>query len=746
MSPPRRDLLPLAAILAIAAALRLWRLGHGLPDFLEEAIPLRRALEMGGWQSAPDLNPRFFNYPSLVIYLQLLLVRVQIALGTATGALTSPADFWALFQADPTRPVMFARALGIAADLATVWGAWRLAGRLRPGAGPVAALAVAASAVMIRTSRLVQVDPFLAAGVVWAVERLVAWQQQGGRGRLAAAVVLIGLAAGAKYQGALLVAPLAWALWARDGARGLRRWPLFALASLGVFIVTTPYAVLDFTALRAGLGFERAHMAAGHLGSRDDTGLGFAVLALARDLGPLLVLGLAGLALPWRRRRGGEARNLFTTVALAWLVLAATVASARMEAERYLVPLIPLLAVAAAVATTDLGARFARRRWAPVVLAAVVLAPLAVQGARAAATGRDHTQIQARRWVEANLDPTRSVVVLEPYAARLRNPFDDANLANHPAWPLAGETARRRYLAGPRHLAVDLPLMVSGEVTVTAPDLATREPRTVVVFAHASDANAIFYEPALLAGATHMLVSSGVSRRHQDDPARFPRQVALYRLLQSRAERLADFRPGHGVDGPEITVYRLGERFQNEVASSRPLDPFWWARAVPPSFRAQFETVAVPPERRCGDQPLCPDGRLAAWVQGLDSTFEEIVAPMLGRLAVGGVTLERWSAVRQLAAPLVVMSPGDARATELYVQACVSLGDLRGAEQALRHGLRAGEASHRSALRLALAEILYATARPAEAEAMLREVLAATGAGDALHTRAVAMLGDGNGD
>ncbi len=746
MSPPRRDLLLLAAILVVAAALRLWRLGHGLPDFVEEAIPLRRALEMGGWQATPDLNPQFFNYPSLVIYLQLLLVRVQIAVGVAVGALASPADFWLLCQTDPTQPVMLARSLGIVADLAAVGGAWRLARRLGPNAGPVAALVVAASAVMIRTSRLVQVDPFLAAGVVWAVERLVAWQQAGGRGRLAAAVVLIGLAAGAKYQGGLLVLPLGWALWSRDGARGLRRWPLLALASLAVFVVTTPYAVLDVAAFRAGLGFERAHMAAGHLGSRDDAGLGFAARALARDLGPLLVLGLGGFAWPWLRRRGREARSLHATVALAWLVLAATVATARMEAERYLVPLIPLLAVAAAVATTDLGARFARRRWTPIALAAVVLAPLAVQGARAAAAGRDHTQIQARRWVEANLDPSRAVVVLEPYAARLRTPFDDANLANHPAWSQASDASRRRYLAGPRHLAVELPLMVSGEVTVATTARATREPRTVIVFAHASDANAIFYEPALLAGATHVLVSSGVSRRHQDDPARYPRQVALYRLLQAHAERVADFRPGHGVDGPEITVFQLGERFQREVASSQPLDPFWWARAVPASFRTQFEDVAVPPERRCGREPMCPDGRLAPWVQGLAPVFEDLVTPILGRLAVGGVTLERWAVVRQLSAPLVVMTPGDARATELYVQACVSLGDLRGAEQALRHGLRAGDASHRSALRLALAEILYATARPAEAEVLLREVLSATGAGEALHSRAVAMLGGGNDD
>ena len=39
VSRPRRDLLPLAAILALAAALRLWRLGQGLPDFVEEAHP-----------------------------------------------------------------------------------------------------------------------------------------------------------------------------------------------------------------------------------------------------------------------------------------------------------------------------------------------------------------------------------------------------------------------------------------------------------------------------------------------------------------------------------------------------------------------------------------------------------------------------------------------------------------------------------------------------------------------------------
>jgi len=194
------------------------------------------------------------------------------------------------------------------------------------------------------------------------------------------------------------------------------------------------------------------------------------------------------------------------------------------------------------------------------------------------------------------------------------------------------------------------------------------------------------------------------------------------------------------VDGPQVTVYGLGERFQREVASSRSLDPFWWARAVPASFQTRFDDVAVPPERRCGSEPMCPDGRTAPWVQGLGPVFDKVVKPLLGRLAVTGAQLERWVAVRQCAAPLFVMAPGDPQATELFVQACVSLGDVRGAEQALRYGLRAGDANRQHALRLDLAEILYATARPAEADAMLREVLAATSGQDSLHARAAAML------
>ena len=117
-----KSLGPPLALVALALLLRLWHLGHGLPDFSEEAIPFRRALAMWGWESGrTDLNPHFFNYPSLTIYLHFFWQKVQYAIGLLSGRYTVPADFWLTIQYDPTLPVLLGRLLGVLAD-ATVYG------------------------------------------------------------------------------------------------------------------------------------------------------------------------------------------------------------------------------------------------------------------------------------------------------------------------------------------------------------------------------------------------------------------------------------------------------------------------------------------------------------------------------------------------------------------------------------------------------------------------------------------------
>jgi hypothetical protein len=281
-----------AAIAVLALALRLWRIRTGLPEFLDEAIPFRRALDMWGWETGrTDLNPHFFHYPTLTLYLQFLVQKLGYAIGLLLGRWHSPADWRLLCEADPTAQVVPARLIGMLADAATVWAVWRIGERLRRGAGWPAALLVAFAPGLIATSRAIYADTVMVALLAWSLERLLAWRDEGRRGQLVAAVILGGLAAGAKYTAGSLVLPLAWVLFEREGARGLRRWPLVAGSMLGVFLLTSPYIALDVREFWRDFSYEGLHMSRGHLGTLDRTGAGFSFRELLGDLGP------AGIAL-----------------------------------------------------------------------------------------------------------------------------------------------------------------------------------------------------------------------------------------------------------------------------------------------------------------------------------------------------------------------------------------------------------------------------------------------------------------
>lgn len=735
VSVPRRDAWLLGGILAIALALRAWRLGSDLPDFVEEAIPLRRALEMGGWQDgAPALDPQFFNYPSLVIYLHLALVRLQLALSGVPAA----ADFWLHCQWDPSGPVLIGRAVSIMADLAAAVGAWRFARRLAPRTALVAALTVAVAGPMVRTGRLIQVDPVMAALAVWAGERLVAWRQEGGRGRLAAAVVLIGLAAGAKYQGGLLVVPLAWVLWSRHGRAGLRRWPLLAGAAFAVFLATTPYALLDPAAVWHDLRFETGHMAAGHLGSRDAFGAAFAVRALLAGLGaPLCLAALVGLVAPlWQRRRPtcDEA-----TLLCALLPLAVAVGLARMAAERYLVPLIPLLGVAAALGCALVPLR--GRAWAAPLLTVVLAAPALRDALPVVLAGSTHTQVLARQWLAAHATADE-VIVSEPYCGALRSEIDDLPVRAHPAWARASAAAREAFLAWPRFRNVKLPLLVSGQVPFQTLD---RTGRTVVldVAPHATDLNASYYAPALLWDVTWVQVSGSIRHRHEAAPGRYPAQLAWYRLLDAHAERAAVFAGERGAEGATVTIYRLGPRFRQALAEGHlDLDPLWWTRAVSADFRRDFLACCAPPGARGGEAPYDPEGGVAVWVRALGDHFERLYVPFLMQFAQHHLETGSLASSRRALLPILLLRPDLEPPLVLMVAVAERQGDLDAAEHVLARSLRAREAlgADLTLSQLLQADLRRRQGRLAEARELAGRVLADPRASEQRRERARTLL------
>lgn len=672
------------ALLAAGLALRLWHIGYGLPDLLDEAIPFKTALRMWAGEGRVDWNPHFFNYPSLTIYLQLLVQGLTLMVGRTLHHYASLADYLTAYETDPTQMVIAARMVGVIADAVTLIAVVRIGERMRRGAGLVAAAVVAIAPTMILTSRAIYTDTPMTAFAVVALERMLSWRATGRHGALIAATVCSGLAAGCKYPAAVLVVPLAWVLLERRGARALPVWALACVAALGVFLISSPYVVLDFAQFRKDFAFESLHMAQGHLGSADRRGFLFQLGTLARDIGwPGLALLGASLAFTLRHPRTHADR---AALWLFLLPLGAAISLARVEAERYLMPLIPVAALLAAAAAVDLFGSLGRvRRFAPVLAALSLVLPVLPAGVRTGASGRGDTQAEARRWCESHLKP-EDLLLREGYSGELLTRQRVAVVRSSRGFAAAGEAFRRRFLARRTYASVDLPLVVAGQATAVL-ELPDGTKRRLVVYPHPQEINQIFYDLRLLHGVDYVFTSGAIRGRYQAQPSSFPAQCRLYAFLDSSAVLAARFDPGGDVTGPEIRVYRLGERARAALERLGDLDPLWWAATVPRPYRIEFESVAVPPERRSGGALREPDGWPAPWVLGLEAFFASNVRPFAEVMAYDFAGLGRLAAALPLAEAIHLMRPAEVLPCLAYVTCAGELGAWREANVAIERTL-----------------------------------------------------------
>jgi hypothetical protein len=733
----------LAAALAIALGLRLWKIGHGLPDFLDEALPFRWALAM--WDDPAgriDWNPHLFHHPSLATYLHLFVQFAHYGLGRVLGRYHGPADFHLAFLVDPTPMALAARSVGVLADLATVVLVARIGERLRSGAGSLAALLTACSPTLIVAARSICSDTVMATLAIAAVERMLAYRERGGTGRLVAAAALAGLTASAKYPAAALLAPLALALWLRGGARALRLWPPAAAIAAAAFLVTTPFAALDFATFRRDLGFVRGLAQEGHLGNLAESGFLFHLRNLARDLSwadvALLPVSLAWTARRLRARQGE---------AILWLALLAfglPIALARVEAERYLVAVLPLAALLASdMALAAAGRLPARARAAGLAAAALVLAvPALAAGLRAAAAGGDETRIEARRWIESHLG-TGDLVVQETYGAPLLRHMEWLTVRSGPMYRAASAEWRRRYDARRWRASVTLPLEVVGSPTNRVQP-RSRPAVEIRVAPHVADLNQAAYDPRLFQGVDWFVTSSAVRGRFAADPLRYAAENRFYALLDSAAEDVARLRPRGAGGGPEIRFYRLGPRAQRALAASGPLDPLWWAETIPAAYREEAERLLEPAEPGAAGARLAPeragsppgatavrraDGSPAAWVTSLRPIyrfqFSEFAVAMGAELAERG----RLAEARRFAEATLLMTADDIQACVLHALCSERLGEWDAAERVTVRTLAVldAEGDTSPTLRLQLAEILAHRGDRAGARRELETVAAAGG-------------------
>lgn len=396
---PLRAALP--GVVTLALVVRLLGLTWGLPDathyfsFHPDEFDIAgralRILNTGSW------DPEFFNYGSLPIYLTAIVSWPFHAAG---------------FVQTVTGTHVVARLLSIVAGAATALVAARIAARFVPAPYAVfAALAVACAPGHALHSGFATPDAITTCLV--AVALLLAIRALEGAPRaFALAGAVAGFAAGTKYAaGLVLVAPLLAALLAPGGVRRrLARVAAAAGAALAAFLAAVPYALLTPARFLADVRYELlVHPREGHLDIFTRTGDGWSHHLLANlpyVLGPpLLVLALAGVVvMAMRRRPAGVVLLAFALPYFAGLGLS------QVRFLRYTLPLVPVLAVAAAVALDAYrGTSLARRIRPAIAGAAAVGYAAALTLLQVSALLAPDPRTRAARWIAANAPPGSTV-------------------------------------------------------------------------------------------------------------------------------------------------------------------------------------------------------------------------------------------------------------------------------------------------------------------------------------------------
>jgi 4-amino-4-deoxy-L-arabinose transferase-like glycosyltransferase len=412
----------LAAIVVLGALARAWGLWFGLPHTQarpDESVVAQIAI--GFWKGT--LNPGFFDYPTLFMYVLAAADLAYYVAGRLSGAFHSVPDFLASWTTHWTPFYLIGRSIVAIAGTATIVVVARIAARLGgTAAGLIAGAFLALSFLHVRDSHFAVTDVPATLLICLSIDRLLRAHVNREPQQFFVAGVLAGLAVTTKYNAAFLVIPLAAsalvelvdARWeGRRSAAGQRLW-LFLLPCAVVFLWGTPYALLAPAGLRQGIGNVSAHLREGH---GLDPGNGWVyhlTVSLRYGVGwPVVAAALAGMAL--LSRRNLRLALLVCTFPLAYYAMAG---SGRTVFVRYVIPIVPFLCVTAALAVEACGRALTRLAGlgprasavATAALAAACIAPSAVNVARLDyVLGHTDNRLLVADWIRERVPPSASL-------------------------------------------------------------------------------------------------------------------------------------------------------------------------------------------------------------------------------------------------------------------------------------------------------------------------------------------------
>lgn len=373
----KRDILLVGAIVLAGAALRIWQIGWDLPYVYNPDEPYYVWIVQNIFKSG-NLNPNFFNYPSLFLYLNALAYVPYFVFGRALGVFDAPTDILAptslalgVTFAPSTDVFVLGRAISVLLGSLSVILTFIIGYKLTRNkwTGILAALMIAVSPTAVTHSRLITSDVYVMFFMLLALLASLPLLRQGAhRIHYVAAGIAAGLTISSKYNGALILLSIQAAHFLRpSGARSRQRNLYIALAVAGLtFLATTPFAVLDFPRFSNDLLFEIQHYRTGHPGMEGNTLIWYvSYLWQVEGISGLL----ASLAILLGLLRRSKTSVFLSVFPVAYFALISTLT---VRNDRTLLPIMPFLFLLAADMLMDTLHRLQQNKVRKLVPAVVI--------------------------------------------------------------------------------------------------------------------------------------------------------------------------------------------------------------------------------------------------------------------------------------------------------------------------------------------------------------------------------------
>jgi len=561
-------------LIAVSLALNLWGITYGLPEryYPDEGRMVNHALAFG----MGDLNPHYFNYPALGMYLLFALYGAFFTVGRVAGLFQSAADFQLLFFSNPTAFYLIGRAANALAGAGVVALVYKLGKEAFHDRkiGLLSGAIVATLSYFVFYTHFIVTDILQLLFILGGYIFIVRISRNGRTKDYLWAGALTGLGIATKYSPVLLFAPLLLAhvfyLSRASGKIGLSRVALpIALAGLAMsllFFIGAPYCFIDYTSFLRSLQF-RSLLGEVHTFG---TGSGSAWLIYPRLLfrHPYLLLGgldltgfifLGGILwAAWKREK--EDFLLLAYPLLLYLMMGKW----SFGSNRYSLPLVIFLAlwgaraiVEAARAIPHLMGSERGKRWAVGLLGGFIALAIALSLLNSAFMSyrltRKDTRTLAKEWVETNIPPGTAIAVewdTEATVQLWETPDDiRAKIA-------AYETGKAVTI----HHASEQMAAVHRMRLAAVP----RENYRIVRIGGMDGTRVLLdnysIEELKEKGAEYLIVSDEVRRifvERQGEKV-YPRHNLFYRQVEEELHPVASFRPSPLSSlGPEINIYRL---------------------------------------------------------------------------------------------------------------------------------------------------------------------------------------------